>query len=152
MVLVPPLTNEGTIEQILSRSIYEISYSFDRPPQMDARAPKWSQDQFNTMKQIDAGHGKFEFRADRGDHLSAKVKAMARQALGLPGVEKVRIRLTDESDPIELFAAPLKDKILVEQLGRYPSAADVFTELEDAYERNRAALASDQPANNEPVD
>ncbi len=142
-VLVPPISNEGKIEEILGRSIYEVSYSFDRPLSLDARSPKWNQAQFNTMKQIDAGYAKFDFRAERGGQLSGKVKAMVRQALRLSGVEKIRVRLTDESDPIELFAAPLKDKIQVEQMGRYPKAADVFSELEDAYERNRAALATE---------
>lgn len=152
VVLVPPITNEGKIEEILSRSIYEVSYSFDRPPVLDGRAPKWNQNQFDTMKQIDAGYAKFDFRAGRGGQLSSKVKAMVRQGLRLQGVEKIRVRLTDEADPIELFAAPLKDKILVEQFGRYPKAADVFSELEEAYERNRAALATDGTANPEPED
>ena len=141
-VLVPPITNEGRIEEILSRSIYEVSYSFDRPPSIDSRAPKWSQNQFDTMKRIDAGYAKFDFRAERGGQLSTRVKAMVRQALNLSGFEKIRVRLTDESDPIELFAAPLKDKIFVEQLGKYPRASDVFNELEDAYDRNRSALAA----------
>lgn len=149
-VLVAPISNEGKIEEILGRSIYEVSYSFDRPPSLDARSPKWNQDQFTTMKQIDAGHAKFDFRAERGGQLSRKVKAMVRQALRLSGVEKIRVRLTDESDPIELFAAPLKDKIQVEQMGRYPRAADVFSELEDTYERNRTALTAGGAPGEEP--
>ena len=149
-VLVPIITNEGRIEEILNRSIYEVSYSFDRPPSLDARSPKWNQDQFSAMKQIDAGYAKFDFRAERGGRLSGKVKAMVRQALRLSGVEKIRVRLTDESDPIELFAAPLKDKIHVEHMGRYPRAADVFSELEDAYERNRTALTAGGAPDGEP--
>lgn len=151
-VLVPTISNEGRIEEILNRSIYEVSYSFNRPPSLDARSPKWNQHQFNTMKQIDAGYAKFDFRAERGGQLSSGVKAMVQQALRLSGVEKIRVRLTDEADPIELFAAPLKDKIHVEQFGRYPKAADVFSELEDAYERNRAALAADSVQGHEPKD
>ncbi len=52
------------------------------------------------------------------------------------GVNKIRIRLTDESEPVELFMAPLKDTISVELIGRYPRETDVFQELEQAYERN----------------
>lgn len=140
-VLVPVISNTGRIEEILSRSIYEVSWSFDRPQSLDGAAPRWNQAQFDTMKQMDAGHAKFDFRAQRGGQLSAAVKDMVRQALGLPGVEKIRVRLTDESDPIELFAAPLKDKIEVMQSGRYPAAADVFTALEEAYDRHRSYLA-----------
>lgn len=142
-VLVPPIANTAKIEEVLGRNIYEISYSFDRPPSLDKTSPTWSQQQFNTMKQIDAGFAKFDFRADRGGQLSAEVKKMIRQALGMTGVEKIRVRLTDESDPVELFAAPLKDKIEVQQQGRYPAAADVFSNLEEAFERNRAVLTVD---------
>ena len=139
-VLVPAISNTRRIEEVLERNIYEVSWSFDRPPSLDGAAPQWNQDQFNTMKQMDAGHAKFDFRAQRGGQLSGAVKAMMRQALGLAGVEKIRVRLTDESDPIELFAAPLKDKIELSQSGRYPAAADVFTALEDAYDRHRSHL------------
>ena len=66
-----------------------------------------------------------------------------RRALGLSGVEKVRVRLTDDADPIDLFSAPLRDRITVQQQGRYPAAADVFRELESAYERNRSAIANE---------
>lgn len=65
-------------------------------------------------------------------------------------MEKIRVRLTDEADPIELFAAPLKDKIVVEQRGRYPTAADVFSELERAYDRNLGALSVDGTQRTEP--
>lgn len=152
VVLVPPITNEGKIEEILSRSIYEISYSFDRPPSLAPGSPKWNKRQFEVMKQIDAGFAKFDFRAERGGQLSATVKAMVREALGQRGIEKIRIRLTDESDPIELFAAPLKDKIVVEQIGRYPEAADIFTGLEQAYDRNKSVLARDGDSNTKQED
>lgn len=141
--LVSVVMNTGQLEEVLNRSVYEISYGYDKPPTLDSRTPKWNQGQFDLMKQIDAGHGKFEFRADRGKSLSAKAKAMIRQALRLNGVEKVRVRLTDHADPIELFSAPLKDRITVQRLGMYPAAADVFQELEAAYDRNRAAIASE---------
>ena len=55
----------------------------------------------------------------------------------------VRVRLTDDADPIDLFSAPLRDRITVQQQGRYPAAADVFRELESAYERNRSAIANE---------
>lgn len=151
-VLAPAITNAGRIDEILNRSIYEVSYSFDRPPSLDARSPRWNQEQFNTMKHINAGHAKFAFRAERGGQLSTAVKVMVRKALGLTGVEKIRVRLTDDADPIELFVAPLKDKIEVEQVGKYPSASTVFSELEQAYERNRAAFAAGDSPGAQPED
>lgn len=139
-VLAPVVSNTGRIEEILARNIYEVSWTFDRPPSVDSGTPKWNQAEFDTMKQIDAGHAKFDFRAHRGGQLSPAVKTMVREALGLSGIEKIRVRLTDESDPIELFAAPLKDKIEVMQSGRYPTAAHVFSALEQSYDRQRSHL------------
>jgi len=141
--LVPVVMNTGQIDEVLNRRVYEISYGYDRPPTRDKLSPIWNQREFDTMKHINAGHGKFEFRANRGDSLGNEVKAMIREALYLNGVKKVRVRLTDDADPIELFSAPLKDKIEVPMWGMYPVTADVFQELETAYHRNRSAIATE---------
>ncbi|CAM5787538.1 DUF6731 family protein [Ottowia pentelensis] len=147
LVQAPPIMNTGQIEEVLNHRVYEISYGYDRPPALDAGAPRWNQQQFDKMRALDAGHAKFEFRAQRKGQLTERAKEMVREAIGLTGVRKVRVRLTDHDDPIELFAAPLKDKISVEVLGRYPAASDVFAELEDAYDRNRSHIgAADAPA------
>lgn len=137
VVLVPVLMNTAELEDALRHRIYEISYGYDRPPVMDANAPAWNQRQFDKMKAMEAGHAKFLFRAARKGQLAEGAKDMVRDAFGLNGIKKIRVRLTDESDPIDLFAAPLKHKISVEVLGRYPAAKEVFAELENAYDHNR---------------
>jgi len=53
-------------------------------------------------------------------------------------VEKVRVKVTDETDPIGLFMAPLKDEINVSMDGKYPDPISVYAELELAYDRNSA--------------
>ena len=75
-----------------------------------------------------------------GSLRGSRAKSMVQQMLSTFGVEKLRVRLTDESDPIELFMAPLRDSIRVELRGRYAVAARVYEELAAAYDRHAGAL------------
>ncbi len=76
-------------------------------------------------------------RAPRGGQLASGARRVVRQLLNAAGVEKVRVRLTDDMNPIELFMAPLRDEISVRLASAYPSPDDVFTALEEAYARQR---------------
>ena len=92
------------------------------------------------MAGIDAAHAKFTLRAPRNGGLADQAKQMVRQILGTPGTGKVRIKLADDKEPIELFMAPLKDSLKVEMIGRYPLAVHVFEGLEEAFNRQRGSI------------
>ena len=92
------------------------------------------------MSDIHAAHAKFLFRAPRSSSLTQQAKKMVKGLLGANGVEKIKVRLTDESEPIELFMAPLKDKITVQLNGSYPSSKEVFQELETSYQRKKGLI------------
>lgn len=135
-VLFPQIMNNDQLDRVMAGQIYELDFSYDRPPQLDLDAPRWNQDTFDIMANINAAHAKFMMRApNRRQGLAQAAKQMIIQALRLRGPRKIRVFLTDESEPIELFMAPLKDTIRVEMLGRYPEASRVFEELEAAYDR-----------------
>lgn len=140
MVVLPQVMNDIELERVMAGQLYEVDFAYDRPAQLAADAPQWNQDAFDMMAGIDAAHAKFTLRAPRRGGLAEAAKRMVRQMMGAQGTEKIRIRLTDESEPIELFMAPLKDTIRIELLGRYPAADRVFEELEAAYERQRASI------------
>ena len=74
--------------------------------------------------------------------LAEAAKQMVRQLLNANGAEKIRVRLTDDSEPIDLFMAPLKGRIQVQMMGRYPAANDVFQALEGAYDLNRENITN----------
>ena len=88
-----------------------------------------------------AAHAKFTLRAPRRGHLLDSIaKAFVRKLMSQNGTKKIRIRLTDESDPIELFMAPLKDSIQIDFIGRYPPSNDVYKELEIAFGRQKQSI------------
>ena len=135
MVTLPMIVDTARLEAMMAGNVYEFEIAYDRPP-MDAHQPRWDQAAFNLMNDAHAAHARFRFRADRGASLAQAVKNVARRVVGDVGV-KVKVRLTDETDLVELTMAPLRDRIRVELFGAYPRAHDVFQELEAAYDRQR---------------
>ncbi len=137
VVTLPQAMNDAEIDRVLNGQLYEIDFAYARPPTAPNNAPRWSQDAFDMMSNVDAAHAKFMLRAPRGGRLSRTARNMVRQLLNAPGAEKIRVKLTDETDPVELFMAPLKDRIRVMMLGRYAVAGSVYQELEEAFDRNQ---------------
>lgn len=126
------------LEEVLKGQIYEISYHYAMPHHEYDDAPAWGQRQFDTMNEVGAAKAIVTLRAGRKSHMSGKAADFVRSLFRSHDVDKLRVRLTDETDPIELFAAPLRESIAVNMQGRYPDPQDVFAELEDAFERNRS--------------
>lgn len=137
LVALPYVMNDAELEEVLNGQLYELDFAYDRPPAIAGQAPRWNQNAFDMMANIDAAHAKFTLRAPRNGSLAERTKQMVRQMLGTPGTGKVRVKLTEDKELIELFMAPLKDGIRVEMFGRYPRANDVFAELESAFDRQR---------------
>lgn len=140
VVTLPQVMNDAELDRVMAGQLYEVDFAYARPAGLPSGSPRWSQDAFDMMSGIDAAHAKFTLRAPRRGSLAQAAKQMVRQLMAAQGAEKIRVRLTDESDPVELFMAPLKDTIRVELLGRYPAAARVFEELEAAYDRQRDSI------------
>lgn len=140
VVTLPLVMNEAELQRMLDGKVYEVDFVFDRPQQLASSTPQWTQQAFNMMAGADAAHAKFSFRAARAGWLSNPLKRTLQEMMSITGIGKLKVRLTDDTDPIELFLAPLRDTIHVPLLGRYPSEADVFTGLEEAYTRNFSSI------------
>ena len=137
VVALPLVMNDAEIDQVLNGNLYELDFAYDRPAAIPGQAPSWNQNAFDMMAGVDAAHAKFTLRAPRNGSLSDRVKQMVREVVGAPGTGKVRVKLTEDKELVELFMAPLKDSIRVEMFGRYPAAASVYQELEEAFDRQR---------------
>jgi hypothetical protein len=144
-VTLPRVMDIDRLDEVLNGQIYEIEFGYDRPPVISEEAPRWNQAAFDMMSRIDAAYAKFTLRAPRLGTLSQRAGAMVRQLVHLQGPKKVRVRLTDETDPIELFMAPLKDSITVELVGRYPVAQHVYHALEEAFDRHSQYIRDSAP-------
>lgn len=141
MVSLPMIMNQEGLDRILAGDLYEISFHYDRPNALfTGKRPKWSKEIFNMLNDVRAAHGKFELRAERNSSLGQKAKTMVQTIFGMSETDKIRVRLTDDSDPIKLFLAPETEKIEVELKGRYPDSGTVYVELQSAYDRKRNIL------------
>lgn len=140
VVTLPYIQDSDKLEDVLRKPIYEIEFDYARSSgeRPASGPPSWDQAQFDTMAHLDAAKAKFMVRAPRSGRLSAdRAKQFLLGLVGRPGTGKVRIRLTGEENPIDLFLSPVHDKIEIELSGSYPDAADVFAGLEKAYDRQR---------------
>lgn len=143
LVSLPYVMNDAELEEKLQGQLYELIFAYDRPPQLNAAAPRWNRNAFDMMASADAAHAKFSLRAPRNGSLAEASKNWIRRMVndGVHGFAKVRIRMTDDTNPVEVFMAPLKDSISVQLVGRYPDATQVYQELEGAYDRKRGVIA-----------
>lgn len=140
VVTLPYVMNDAEIEQVLRGNLYELDFAYDRPEAPTRQSPRWHQEAFDMMSGVDAAHAKFTLRAPRGGSLADRTKQMVREMIPALGVSKVRVKLTEDKELIELFMAPLKDEIRVEMIGRYPIPLHVFEALEQAYDRCRGDI------------
>lgn len=68
---------------------------------------------------------------------SEKVKEM----LGRSSYRRIKIRVSEDTDFVKLFLAPLKEEFTIEVPGRYPDVNKVYQGLEDAYTRQQQHIA-----------
>jgi hypothetical protein len=139
---LPQIMNEDDIDRVLAGQLYEVTFGYARPESLTEKAPTWNQNAFNMMSDVHAAQAKFMLRAPRGGGLAKSAKQMVKELLGGDGIGKIRVRLTDESDPIELFMAPLHDSVQIAMLGQYPNAREIYVALEAAFDRQKNKISN----------
>lgn len=138
---VGQVMNMADLDSVLRQPLRELSFAFARPDNhLIQGGPRWAKSILGLMSDMHAAYGTFMLRSESGDRLSTKAAEAARTFATGQQTPRVKVKLTDESDPIELFLCPLKDEIRVELVGRYPRSTEVFEELEAAYDRKLNAL------------
>ena len=137
---LPLIQNSAELAEVLKRELYELEFVYDRPVGRGDGRPKYEQSEFDIMADIHAAHAKFLFRAEKGGRLERTSKRLVQALVGDDNAKKIRVRVTDESEPIELFMAPLRDSITVPLHGRYPAEGQVFAGLEEAFDRQRGNI------------
>jgi hypothetical protein len=140
VVQMPLIIDIAATKRMLDDNIHELEFSYAKRKNSPNGYTGWNQAAFDLMKSVNAGQGVFVLRANLKGHLSKAAKSLALSLLGQSGVKKVRVRLTDETNPIDLFSSTLKEEINVNLPGSYPDALEVFQALEAAYDRRRADI------------
>ena len=142
-VTLPQIQNQAELEKVLNGQLYEVEFCYARTLSMPLGGEvEWSQHAMDMMAPIDAAKARFTLRAPRGGSLTARAGQLAREMLGIAGTEKVRVRISAEDDPIDLFMAPLRDNIELSIVDGYPQRVEALAELEAAYDRNRKFIGA----------
>ncbi len=132
--------NNDRLARVMQGQVYEIDIAFARPGANPEGIDPWSQVAFDMMRDTRAAHARFNLRSPRGGSMSEGVKRYIRDLAYGATVKKLKIRLTEETDLVDVVMSPMKDRIRVEMDGRYPVQRQVYEELEEAYARNRDNL------------
>lgn len=135
-VLLPCRMNAPELDRVLRKEIKEIEFWYQRLGEPDTGAPEWSNRALRMLSSVGAGKAKFILQADRGERLAQVAKQYLMQMIQGTEFSKVKVKLTDEVDPIELFMAPVRDSLTCELIGRYPLPDDVFRGLFEAFNRH----------------
>jgi hypothetical protein len=144
-VSVNQVQNEAELDRVLAGQLYELQFQYARPQDLGSKAPEWSSNMFDILKDAHAATARFMLRAPKNGSLAKNTRTWVTHMVKGDAFKKVRVKLTDESKFIDLFLAPLKDSIRVELNGRYPHPGRVFEALNDAYDRQRASLPDLNP-------
>jgi hypothetical protein len=137
---LPYICDLERLEQILGGQVYEIQFSYARPLVKQESAPQWTNRIFDTLSDVHGARAQVRLTAERRGALSDRAKQWIHSMIGGPGFEHVKVRLSDETSLVDLVMAPMKERIQVPLIGRYPAPGQVFVELEAAYDRKREQI------------
>lgn len=132
----PPIIDALRLQEILNAGIREVNFTYSRAAGVQDGGPRWTQRAMEMLRPVHGALGKFTLRAPRGGVLGGTIGDLVRWAAHGGEVEKARVLLQDEKDPIDLFLAPVKVRIDVRMNGRYPDERSAIEQLGEAYGEN----------------
>lgn len=140
VVMFPTVQDTAQMERMMAQDIYEVEFDYAKPPAVPQGVDQWSQRYFDIMNSTGAARGHFVLRAARHGTLAQEAKRGILRAVQSPEFRKIKVKLAPGDDPIKLYQAPIRDEFTIELFGRYPNPDDVYRGLENAYDRQRAAI------------
>ena len=129
----PPIIDQARIQEILTSGIKEINFTYSCAPGANDAGPSWTQRAMEMLRPVHGAKAKFSLRAPRGGLLGGTIGDLVRWAARGGEVERAKVYLQDEKDPIDLFLDPIKVRIEVRMNGRYPDERSAIEQLGEAY-------------------
>jgi len=129
----PPVIDANRLQEILDSGVREVSFTYARSPGNQDGGPSWTQRAMEMLRPVHGAVGKFTLRAPRGNILGGHVKDLVRWAARGGEVQRAKVLLQDEKDPIDLFLEPIKVRIDVRLNGSYPEEQSAIECLGEAY-------------------
>lgn len=130
---LPPIIDALRLQEILDSGIREINFTYSRAAGDQAGGPRWTQRAMDMLRPVHGAMGKFTLRAPRGGILGGTISDLVRWAAHGGEVQKAKVLLQDEKDPIDLFLDPVKVRIDVRMNGSYPDERSAIEQLGEAY-------------------
>lgn len=101
----------------------------------------WEAGTFDLMNGIGAKSITVEVSAGKAvGKLNDKIGGVLHRLMQREDARTIQVTMTGEQEPIDLLADCVTDRISVKMVGLYPVVADVFNGLDEAKQRNQAAL------------
>jgi hypothetical protein len=137
----PPAVDRNQLQHVLNSEIRYVEFTYACPPVGDSRSgPKWTQRAIDMLRPIHGAVGKFTMRAPKNSVLGGHIKELIKWMANRGEVERAKVLLQDEKDPIDLFIDPIKVKITVPLHANYPDEKAVIEELAEAYSDQHSRL------------
>jgi hypothetical protein len=129
----PPIIDALRLQEILDSGIREINFTYSRAAGDADNGPRWTQRAMEMLRPVHGAMGKFTLRAPRGGILGGTISDLVHWAAHGGEVNKAKVLLQDEKDPIDLFLEPVKVRIDVRMNGSYPDERSAIEQLGEAY-------------------
>lgn len=134
--------NRAALSRLENGTIKRLEVRFASPKNADAVDPNvWEKSAFDLLKGVDGTVLSLEISTrKKGKGLSATARTAIHRLMDRADVRKLAVRLERESDPVDLFADCVKDRIEVEMAGLYPVRSGIYAALQAAKDRQQAVL------------
>lgn len=131
-----------SITKLDSGKVRQLEFTIARPRNKNLfEADDWTESAIGVMS--DAGAtvmtSKLSIRG-QGKGLSENLKNSIRHLLGLDEIRKLKVKLSDEVEPIDLLGDRISETAIVEMNGLYPISDKMYSELDKAKGRQQDNL------------
>lgn len=141
-VILADVLNEAAINKLDNGIIRRFELRVAKVRNAEAVDPNsWEGSTFDLMEGLDGTTLSIDVATRRKKQgLSAKTLGVLHRLMARPETKALRVKVDGQTEPIDLFADCIKDRISVPMLGMYPIPMHIFTELAKAKDRQKEAL------------
>jgi len=143
MVTFADVLRPSALTKLLNGDVRSVDVAFARPKKLKDIAPatNWNKNMMGMLK--GAGAGRIAVKVSTqgaGQALLGEIKESVKELLTWDETRRLKIKLTDIAEPIDLIAECIHDTIEVAMDGRYPKPVSVYSSLEKARKNQQSDI------------
>jgi hypothetical protein len=141
-VSLSDIIQPAALERLNAGTVKRFKVRIASPRNAEAVDPNnWESDAFNLMRGVNGTNITLEISTRKhGKGLANEIKQVAHRLLDRADTRALEVKLDGQTEPIDLFADCLTEKIEVKMVGAYPDTQDMFAGLAAAKDRRRGDL------------